>query len=57
MDSHIVDISDLTAKVGDEIVIYDTEELSFERRAADMQISEYELMTALRGRFEYVYFN
>lgn len=57
MDSHIVDVSDLNAKVGDTTIIYDTSELSFERRAQDMQISEYELMTALRGRFEYVYFN
>lgn len=57
MDSHIIDVTDLNAKIGDSVVVYDTDELSFCRRAEDMNISEYELMTALKGRFEYVYFN
>ena len=55
MDSFIIDISDISAKVGDKIVVYDTENLSFDNRAQIMNISKYELMTALKGRFEYVY--
>lgn len=56
MDSHIVDVTEKLVNVGDNTVIYDTDELSFDRRAQDMKISAYELMTALKGRFEYVYF-
>lgn len=56
MDSHIIDITDKRVSVGDTTIIYDTNELSFAERAADMNISAYELMTALKGRFEYVYF-
>lgn len=57
MDSHIVDITGKDAKIGDKIIVYDTDNLSFDRRAESMNISAYELMTALKGRFEYVYFN
>ncbi len=56
MDSHIIDITDKNVKVGDKTIIYDTDILSFNNRAAEMNISEYELMTALKGRFEYVYY-
>lgn len=56
MDSHIIDITDKNAKIGDKTVIYDTDMLSFDKRADEMNISEYELMTALKGRFEYVYY-
>lgn len=56
MDSFCIDVTNCNAKVGDEVVIYDNEELSFENRAKQMKISNYELMTSLKGRFEYVYF-
>lgn len=57
MDSHIVDVTDVAAKIGDKTIIYDTDKLSFCNRAKSMKISEYELMTSLKGRFEYVYLN
>ncbi len=57
MDTHIIDVSDTNAKVGSITIIYDTDKLSFANRAEAMKISEYELMTSLKGRFEYVYLN
>lgn len=57
MDSFCVDISNCNAKIGDSVVLYDTEKLTFNERSQQMKISTYELMTALKGRFEYVYFN
>lgn len=57
MDSFSVDISNCNTKVGDIVVIYDTNELSFKQRAGLAKTSSYELMTALKGRFNYVYFN
>ncbi len=57
MDSHMIDVTDLNAKIGDKVVVYDTEDLSFEKRSEDMKISKYELMTMLKGRFNYVYYN
>ncbi len=57
MDSFVIDVTDRWAKSGDQIVIYDTDNLSFEERERDLHISKYELMTALKGRFNYVYYN
>lgn len=57
MDSFVVDISNTNAKVGDTVVIYDTDKLSFKNRSQLAKISEYELMTSLKGRFNNVYFN
>lgn len=57
MDSHIVDITDVAADIGDKTVIIDDDCLSFDARAETLKTSSYELMVGMRGRYKYVYFN
>lgn len=57
MDTFFVSTGDKRYNAGDKVYILDNEYLTLDNIANQTQLTNYELMTGFKGRYEYVYFN
>lgn len=57
MDTFMVDITDYDVDVNAQVVICDSKDLSISKLAEYWQVTDYEVLTGLKGRFNYEYYN